>query len=362
MQNILILLIITLSASIMNLVITPILIKLSHKNRWFDITNDRKIHSGNIPRIGGLGIFVSFIASVFIFLLICKIFDVNLNSVSKYRHLALAFGFLIITLMGIADDFIGMRAWHKFLIQTAAALIVTSGGFNFQTFYIPFAGKSIELGIFSHIVTVFWIISLCNALNLMDGMDGLAGGIALIASFFYGVIFYATGNYTASGLSFALMGAVAGFLVFNFPPAKIFMGDSGSLFLGFSLAIIPLINKTSHVSSKIFFMPLIILVIPALDMIAAILRRKRRHLPISSPDREHIHHKLIDFGLSQKKILLVIYVFSIFAGLSGLLYIYIEYVWHDWGFIIFFLIWALYTALFIKLHYKNQDRKKAASN
>ncbi|MDX9800111.1 MAG: MraY family glycosyltransferase [Spirochaetia bacterium] len=344
----------------MNLVITPLLITLSHKKKWFDIINERKIHSGNIPRIGGLGIFVSFIGAVFIFLLICKIFDVNLNSVSKYRHLALAFGFLIVTLMGIADDFIGMRAWHKFLIQTAAALIVTSGGFNFQTLYIPFAGKSIELGLFSHIITIFWIISLCNAVNLMDGMDGLAGGIALIASFFYGIIFYLSGNYTASGLSFALMGAVSGFLVFNFPPAKIFMGDSGSLFLGFSLAVIPLINKTSHVSSKIFFMPLIILAIPALDMIAAILRRKRRNLPISSPDREHIHHKLIDFGLSQKKILLVIYLFSVFAGLSGLFYIYIESLWHDWGFIVFSLIWALYTTLFITLHYKNQKRKKAA--
>ncbi len=300
MGNLLVLLFIAFSSLIINTVLTPFSIRISHKKGWYDVTNARKIHSGNIPRIGGLGIFISFIISVFLFIIICKFADVKLNTVSKYRHLSLAVGFLIITLMGIADDFLSMRAWHKFLIQITAALIVTTGGFNFQVFYMPFTGYTFTFGIFSHAITIFWIISFCNAVNLVDGMDGLAGGIAFIASLFYGIIFYITGNYTAAGLSFALLGAVTGFMFFNFPPAKIFMGDSGSLFLGFSLSVIPLVNNSGPVSSQVFFMPLIILVIPALDMIAAILRRKRRGLPISSPDREHIHHKLIDFGLSQK--------------------------------------------------------------
>ncbi len=361
MGNLLTILLTAVISFIINVILTPLLIALSHKKGWYDIINDRKIHSGNMPRIGGVGIFASFLFSVFIFVVICKFTDIKLNSISKYHYLALSAGFLIITFLGIADDFFGIKAWHKLFIQIAAAAIVSFGGFNLEFLYIPFVEYDIPLGIFSHAITAFWIISLCNALNLVDGMDGLAGGIALIASFFYGTIFFITHNYTAAGLSFALLGAVAGFLVFNFPPAKIFMGDSGSLLLGFSLAVIPLINNKGGGSSQTIVMPLIILVVPVMDMIAAILRRLRRRLSIASADREHIHHKLIDFGLSQKKILFVIYFFSILAGFAGLLYTWLETRKLDSGFIIIVITWTLYTALFTILHYKNQARKKTAS-
>jgi UDP-GlcNAc:undecaprenyl-phosphate GlcNAc-1-phosphate transferase len=357
MNNIILLLIISTIALIINLIATPFLISLSHKKRWYDVTNDRKIHRGNIPRIGGVGIFISFLVAVFLFVVICKYADIRLNTISRYHYLALSAGFLIITFLGVADDFFSLKAWHKLLIQITAALIVSFGGFNLEFFYIPFLEQNIPLGGFSHIITVFWIISLCNAINLMDGMDGLAGGIALVASLFYGIIFFITQNYTAAGISFALLGAVVGFLVFNFPPAKIFMGDSGSLLLGFSLAVIPLINNDAGGSSQTIFMPLIVLIIPVMDMIAAILRRKRRKLSIASPDREHIHHKLIDFGLSQKTILFVIYFLSILGGLAGLLYTVLEARNVNSGFIVFLGIWILYTALFLILHYKNQARK-----
>ena len=352
---------ISIVALVFNLIVTPFLISLSHKKGWYDITNARKIHSGNIPRIGGVGIFASFLVTVFLFVVICKFADIKLNTISKYHYLYLSVGFLIIIILGVADDFLSIRAWHKLFIQLAAALIVSFGGFNLEFLYLPFLEQDIPLGIFSHFITAFWIISLCNAINLMDGMDGLAGGIALIASLFYGMIFFFTHNYTAAGLSFALLGAVLGFLVFNFPPAKIFMGDSGSLFLGFCLAVIPLINNKGGGSSQTILMPLIILVIPVLDMVAAILRRRRRKLSIASPDREHIHHKLIDFGLSQKKILFVIYVFSILGGLAGLVYTILENRKVDSGFIVFIATWILYTTLFIVLHYKNQARKKTVT-
>ena len=361
MNNIILLLIISIIALFINSIITPFLISLSHKKGWYDITNGRKIHSGNIPRIGGVGIFFSFLLSVFIFLVICKITNIRLNTISKYHYLALSAGFLIITFLGAADDFFNIKAWHKLLIQISAAVIVSFGGFNLEFFYIPFIEYTIPLGFFSHAITAFWIISLCNAINLVDGMDGLAGGIAFLASLFYGIIFFITQNYTAAGLSFALLGAIAGFLIFNLPPAKIFMGDSGSLLLGFSLAVIPLINNNGGGSSQTTFMPLIILIIPVIDMIAAILRRKRRRLSIASPDREHVHHKLIDFGLSQKKILFVVYIFSIFAGFAGLLYTLLEARKVDSGFIVFVVTWILYTALFLFLHYKNQARKKTAA-
>ena len=361
MNNIILLLLISAVALILNLIITPFLISLSHKKKWYDITNDRKIHRGNIPRIGGVGIFISFLLAVFLFVVICKYANIKLNTISKYHHLALSAGFLVITFLGITDDFFGIKAWHKLLIQLAAAFTVSFGGFNLEFLYVPFLGYDIPLGFFSHIITAFWIISLCNAINLMDGMDGLAGGIVLIASFFYGIIFFISQNYTAAGLSFALFGTVLGFLVFNFPPAKIFMGDSGSLLLGFCLAVIPLINSKGGGSSQTILMPLIVLIIPAMDMIAAILRRLRRNLSIASPDREHIHHKLIDFGVSQKKILFIVSFFSILAGLTGLLYTVLETRKPDSGFLVFVAFCILFTALFLILHYKNKARKKAAS-
>lgn len=344
----------------LNFLITPALIKLSHKYGWYDITNARKIHSGNIPRIGGVGLFISFTISVFIFLIINKLGPADLNTISKYRYIALAAGFLIITALGVADDFFEVRVWYKLIIQIIAALTISLGGFCFEYIYIPFFSITIPLGVFSHILTVFWIVSFCNALNLLDGMDGLAGSVAFIASLFFGIIFLWTKDYTAAVLSFTLLGSIAGFLFFNLPPAKIFMGDSGSLFLGFSLAVFPLINSGEPVgTSKILFMPLIILIIPTLDMIAAIIRRRRRGFPIFSADREHIHHKLLDFGFSQKKILLVISLFSVFAGLGGILYTYIEKVKLDYSFFVFLFVWALYVAFFSILHYKNQSRKKA---
>ena len=237
MDNITVFIIITVFALLVNTIFTPILIKLSHKYGWYDTNDHRKIHKGDIPRIGGLGIFISFGLALLLFLIICKYTEINLNEVSKYRHTSLFAGFFIITALGVIDDFISIRAWMKFLIQISAALIVSAGGFNFQFFYIPFVAFNIPLNIFSHILTVFWIISLCNAINLIDGIDGLAGGVSAIAVFFYGIIFYITGNYTAAALSFSLLGGILGFLVFNFPPAKIFMEIQAAYYLDSALQL-----------------------------------------------------------------------------------------------------------------------------
>jgi UDP-GlcNAc:undecaprenyl-phosphate/decaprenyl-phosphate GlcNAc-1-phosphate transferase len=355
MNNITVFIIITIFSLLVNTIITPLLIKLSHKFRWYDSNDHRKIHTGDIPRIGGFGIFVSFVLSLLLFLVICKFTSINLSDLSKYRYTSLVAGFFIITILGVIDDFISIRAWQKFLIQITAALIVSFGGFNFQLFYIPFISYNIPLYFLSHVLTVFWIISLCNAINLIDGIDGLAGGVSAIAVLFYGIIFYITGNFTAAGLSFSLLGGILGFLIFNLPPAKIFMGDSGSLFLGFSLSVIPLVNNKPPVTSVVLFLPMILLVIPILDMIGAMLRRKRRGVPIFSPDREHIHHKLMDFGLSNKKILFALYFYSFIAGITGLFYTTLT---PDGGFILLLVFWSIFIILFTILHYKNQRRKK----
>ena len=356
MNNIIVFFIITVFAFLLNTILTPILIKFSHKYNWYDSNDHRKIHEGEIPRIGGLGIFIAFGLSVLFFLMLSKFTDIDLNKVSKYKHTALFTGFFIITALGIIDDFVSIKAWQKFVIQVTAASIVSAGGFNFQYLYIPFVSINIPLHIFSHILTIFWIISLCNSINLIDGIDGLAGGLSAIAACFYGIIFFTTGNFTAAGLSFSLLGGILGFLVFNYPPAKIFMGDSGSLLLGFSLGVIPLVNNQLPADSTVLFIPMIILIIPILDMIAAILRRKRRKVHIFSADRDHVHHKLMDFGLSTRKILVIIYFASSIAGIIGLFYIRLR---GDMGFVLLLVFWAICISFFSILHFKNKKRKKS---
>ncbi|MCQ2603534.1 MAG: undecaprenyl/decaprenyl-phosphate alpha-N-acetylglucosaminyl 1-phosphate transferase [Spirochaetia bacterium] len=343
-----------------NMIFTPILIRLSHKYSWYDFTDARKIHPAKMPRIGGVGIFAGFALAAFVFVVSCHCFHVKqLNDLSKYAHLLLVTGFFIITTMGLLDDFLNLKAKLKFFIQVLAALCISLGGFKFDIFAIP----GTEIGIMlhpvaAHALTILWIISFCNAINLLDGLDGLAGGVSFIGAVFYIIIFTITGNFTAIAVSICILGAIAAFLFFNFPPAKIYMGDSGSLFLGFSMAVIPLINNVPPVSSNVFLPSLLIFIIPIIDMIAAIIRRKRRGLSIFSPDREHLHHKLQDFGFSTRKILAIIYSFTLISGISAVIYAKLTL---PFNMIWFFAMWIIYIILFSILHYKNKARKQQSN-
>ena len=340
-----------------NGVTTPLLIRLSHKHKWYDFSDARKIHPDKMPRIGGVGIFIGFSLAAFVYVVGCHVLDIKeLNYLSKYSHLLLCIGFLIISLMGLADDFYNLKAGLKFVIQIVAALCITLGGFKFTIFSIPGTPVYIHLApVVAHAMTILWIISFCNAINLMDGMDGLAGGIASIGSVFYIIIFALEGNFTAMAVSACILGSIVAFLVFNYPPAKIYMGDSGSLLLGFSMAVIPLIHNEPPVSTDVLFPALLIFIIPILDMIAAILRRWRRGLPIFSPDREHLHHKLQDFGLVPRQVLAVIYSFSVIAGSCALMYTLMH---GTVAILFFFALWLFFTLLFVLLHKKYRAFKR----
>ena len=189
----------------------------------------------------------------------------------------------------------------------------------------------------------------------MDGMDGLAGGIASIGAVFYIIIFALAGNFTAMAVSACILGSIVAFMIFNYPPAKIYMGDSGSLLLGFSMAVIPLIHNEPPVSTDVLFPALLIFIIPILDMTGAILRRKHRGRPIFSPDREHLHHKLQDFGLTPNQVLAVVYSFSVIAGSCALMY------WLMKGtvaILFFFAVWVFFGLLFVLLHKKYRSCKR----
>ncbi|MBA7699258.1 putative undecaprenyl-phosphate N-acetylglucosaminyl 1-phosphate transferase [subsurface metagenome] len=303
------------TAFLVNLGLIPIIIRLAHHFKWYDLPDRRKIHTGLIPRLGGTGMFISLIiASLLTHLLIFALNRGRTLAQISYKFYMPFLGIALIYLLGLYDDFKNLRAPYKFILQLAAAGIVTSGGYLIRSLTLPYIGY-IHLGLMAYPITVIWIVGISNAINLIDGMDGLAGGIVAFAALSMGIIALIQHELNAAILAFSLLGAVFGFLIFNFPPAKIFMGDSGSLMLGFTLSIFPLmgISKASAFGSLI--VPITLLTIPIIDTAAAILRRLRQKRPIISPDKEHIHHKLLEMGLNERQILSVLYGFCLYLAI-----------------------------------------------
>jgi len=343
---------------LLNLVLTPFILYLSHKNQWFDHLDHRKVHAGEVPRLGGVGFFMSFGMVVLGAVLFIPDF------VPQGEILFMLGGFLLVHLLGLIDDFRNIRARHKLVGQAIAGVLVVLGGAILPGF--SFLGFQVSFGILSAPLTVFWLISLSNAINLIDGVDGLAGGSSLIAALYFGAIHLLTGSLQGAFVSFALAGALVGFLAYNRPKARIFMGDSGSLFLGFVLGSLFFIGVPtgSPLSYGGVGVSLTLLVVPVIDMVGAIIRRVRKGRPIFSPDREHIHHKLMDFGFSVPGILGIIYPWVILAGGAGLL----------WAFFLvdssiplwvsdlpLLVLWAFSILLFWVIHEKNKRNKKNRS-
>lgn len=308
-----------IAATVVTLLLIPGILVLAHRNQWYDKIDERKVHNTNTPRLGGVGMFASFlIVGILAALAARSVLGVHARLESYAGLASVAIGIVLIHAVGLIDDFTNIRALVKLLGQILAAVVVTFGGLTLHQIGIPGFGTYINLGIFAYPVTVVWIIALSNALNLVDGLDGYAGGIAGNAALFYGVVATVQGNHTQALLSFILAGAILGFLVFNFPPARIFMGDSGSLFLGFALAVIPLIPGPDGQRTMSMLVPLSVLMIPILDTIYAIVRRQREGRPFYSPDRGHLHHKLLDLGMAPRTILAVVYSYCFVMGLGAL--------------------------------------------
>ena len=303
----------------LDLLLIPTILRMAHRFKWYDRPNKRKIHTGLIPRLGGPGMYLSFVTAALLTPLL-----VNLAvRTGPAVHYSLRFGLFflgasLVHAVGLLDDFHNLKALLKFFLQILAAIIVASAGFLIRSLTIPYLG-TVRLGPLAYPLTVLWIVGISNAINMIDGMDGLAGGISAFAALSMGIISLLQGAAVTSIFCFALFGAIAGFLVFNFPPAKIFMGDSGSLFLGFCLASLPLIGGISKASAfGTLLVPVTLLTIPILDIITSVIRRLRNRVPIISPDKEHIHHKLLDMGLNQRQILRVLYGFSIYLSVVAI--------------------------------------------
>ena len=295
---------------LMSVILVPIAKKLALYIGATDIPNKRKIHSKPTPRLGGLAIFGSFLLGYILY--------GELTS----QMISILIGSFIILLVGIFDDIRPIKARYKFAVQVISALIVVIYGQMFFTEITFFGIHLVFNKVVSYILSTFFIVAISNAINLIDGLDGLAGGISSI--YFITIIIIAYILNKLSGLDIILtlimLGATFGFLIYNFPPAKIFMGDSGSLFLGFMISVIALVGfKVATLTSLLI--PVIILGIPIFDTLLAIFRRMIKKKNIGSPDKEHFHHQLLKLNFSNKTSLIIIYLINISFSVVSILYV-----------------------------------------
>lgn len=295
------------------LVLTPLVKKFAIKIGAVDVPNHRKVHTRIMPRMGGLAIYASF--TLVILLLLPWLPDDLLRQHDKNLIGALLTGGTLIVLLGSLDDKLDLSAKLKLLVQIAAACIVVFG-FNVKIdlLNVPFGDAMQPLGEWIGIpLTIFWIVGVTNAINLIDGLDGLAAGVSGIAIGTMLVMGIIMGNFAVVMLAAVLLGSVIGFLFFNFHPAKIFMGDSGSLFLGFALATLSMLGF-KQITVVSFVTPLLIIGVPLSDTFFAIVRRWIQKKPIFAPDKGHLHHCLQQLGFSHRKTVLIIWGIAAFFG------------------------------------------------
>lgn len=307
----------TLTAVILALVFswaaTPLVRRLAVAVGAVDEPTARRVHTRCIPRLGGLAIVSGFLLPLFV--LVALRTQTAVMWFSQHSLVAgLLAGGLTIAAAGAWDDIKGMRARHKLLAQILAASIAWAFGLRIEAVTLPYFGH-VSLAPISFFVTIPWFVAIINAVNLIDGLDGLAAGVAFFACVTNFITAYLAGNpdnMVACLLAATLAGAIVGFLFHNFHPATIFMGDTGSMFLGFMLAAIPLFGAGTHKggTALAILVPLLALGLPIFDMIAAMVRRFLAHRPIFSADRSHIHHRLLDKGHSHRGAVLILYGLS----------------------------------------------------
>ena len=286
----------------------PIVGKIATYLGAMDIPNARKVHKKPIPRLGGIGIYAGFLLGYMIF------------GEQSVQMNAVLIGSIIIIITGIFDDIKPIPAKYKFIGQIlGAAVIPLYGGIILKE--LSAFGLYINLGVLSYPVTILFIVAIINCINLIDGLDGLSSGISSIYFITIGIIAILLHN--SSGLdvilTFIMLGSTLGYLWHNFYPAKIFMGDSGSMFLGYIIAVIALLGF-KNVTLTSFIIPITLLAIPILDTLFAILRRIINHKPIGMPDKCHLHHQLLNLKFSQRKTVLIIYLVNILFAIASIIY------------------------------------------
>jgi UDP-GlcNAc:undecaprenyl-phosphate GlcNAc-1-phosphate transferase len=335
------------AAFLLSLGFVAYLIRIARNKNWYDHQNERKIHDGQIPRLGGAGF-----ASAYI-LVVLALSVAGITQSLGLRIIPVLVALPLILVFGVVDDFRPLRPRYKLLVQSIAALLVLSAQFIFHRLSFTSIGVTIPFGWLGYPITFFWLVGVTNAVNLIDGVDGLAGGVSVIIAVFLAAVFSLKGNTAAAILCGVLAATIVGFLVFNLPlpKAKIFMGDGGSQFLGFTLAMLPLLDNGSGEASLPLPFAAALLIVPIFDTFMAIWRRLRDGRRIDSADRAHMHHKLMNLGLGARGVDAVVY--SLQATVGMLVYLSVT----STGLMPLFYLggaYALALTFFVGLHYLNR--------
>jgi len=298
------------ASCVITLLATPQIKKLAFRAGAVSVPNHRSVHTKPMPLWGGLAIFIGFIVVYLVTAILSGYYEMD-------ALVGMVGGGTLIVAVGLLDDRFDLSPKLKLLGQLAAAAVVVASGLYIEYIQLPFGDAIVVKPWIGMLITVFWIVGVTNAINLIDGLDGLSAGVSAIATITILILSIMMENWPAALLCVTLLGGMIGFLRYNFHPASIFMGDTGALFLGFSLATLAIMGfKTSTVMS--FLVPVLILGVPLSDTLLAIIRRKLNHKPISAADKGHLHHCLMNMGFSMRKTVLIIYGISALFGMCAI--------------------------------------------
>lgn len=300
---------IAIVSALISFVSTPIIKKLAFKFNVVDIPKDnRRVHRTTMPKLGGLAIYIAFLIMMFL----------KKNPID-YSEIGIIIGSLIIVVGGVIDDKYAIKPWQKLMFQIAAASVLIFFKVTISVITNPISDVNLYIKIASYIsipLTMFWVIGVTNAFNLIDGLDGLSAGLAFIACITMCIVAFLSGkgDIEVITLTVILGAAILGFLPYNFNPASIFMGDTGAQMLGFLLASIAMRGAIKSASAIVLAVPILALGLPIYDTIFAIIRRKVNGKSIAEADRGHLHHRLLDMGLTQRQSVIIMYLISIVLG------------------------------------------------
>lgn len=299
-----------------SLALTPVISRLATRHGWLDRPDGRrKLHTAPVPRIGGISVYASFALAfgILVFAAPQAVSD-GPGVANAYLHLLLACG--AVALIGLLDDLVGVSPWAKILVQTLAALYLYIHGYQVRLLTNPFGG-TLSLDYLALPLTVIWFVGMSNAFNLIDGLDGLAAGVAFFATISLFAASALSEHWATAFLAAALGGALLGFLRYNFNPASIFLGDCGSLFVGFALAAFAITGSMKRSAAIAVAVPLLALALPIFDVMVSVLRRIIRGSELFVADRDHIHHRLLHLGLTPRRAVVILYgCAAVLASLS----------------------------------------------
>lgn len=334
------------SAFFITLLTIPFAKWVSYRFGAIDYPKDRGVHTKAMPRMGGVAMVLGFMITILI------IFYLD-DDLSENEFIGFFVGAMIIAILGAFDDIHNLPAKFKFSVQIIAGLIVIFSGIQIEIVMWPFTAT---LQAFSIPITLVWIVGVTNAVNLIDGLDGLAAGVSSIAAMSLTILCIMTGSDTAVFFTVAIAGACLGFLPRNFNPAEIFMGDTGSTFLGFVLAVTSILGVFKGYALLAVCVSVLCIGLPVFDTAFAMIRRFINKQPIMQPDRGHFHHRLIDHGFSQKQAVIILYGVSIVLGSLG---VFISL--HDYR-VIVITITTIVILSFTIYHFNSQIKKRNNSN